>query len=90
MNPARDTSFDDKMHTSERSDSTDRARLLVDEEDAHWAGKKSVRSGPARWLNIILVVVIAIISCLVGIFIGHNQGDSDKACTRRITQYCTS
>ncbi|GCB21438.1 naringenin,2-oxoglutarate 3-dioxygenase [Aspergillus awamori] len=88
MNSVRNTnSFDDKMHTSERSDSTDRERLLVDEEDAHWSGKKSVRSGPGRWLNIIFVVVIAVVSCLVGIFIGHNQGDSDKACTRRITQH---
>lgn len=91
MNSARNTnSFDDKMNTSERSDSTDRERLLVDEEDVHWSGKKSVRSGPGRWLNIIFVVVIAIVSCLVGIFVGHNQGDSDKACTRRITQHCTS
>ncbi|GLB11104.1 hypothetical protein AtubIFM57258_007523 [Aspergillus tubingensis] len=88
MNSVRNTnSFDDKMNTSERSDSTDRERLLVDEEDVHWSGKKSVRSGPGRWLNIIFVVVIAIVSCLVGIFVGHNQGDSDKACTRRITQH---
>lgn len=91
MSSARNTnSFDDKLNTSERSDSADRERLLVDEEDVHWSGKKSVRSGPGRWLNIILVVVISIVSCLVGIFVGHNQGDSDKACTRRITQHCTS
>ena len=91
MNSSRTTpSFDDKMHSSERSDSTDRERLLVDEENPHWShGKDGARSGHGRWLNIIFVVIIAVLSCLVGVFIGHHQGDSDEACTRRVTQHCT-
>ncbi|RAL04533.1 oxidase ustYa family protein [Aspergillus ibericus CBS 121593] len=76
------------MHSSERSDSTDRERLLVDEEDAHWAqGKTNSRAGPGRWLNIIFVFILAVLSCLVGVFIGQNRGDSDEACTRRVTQH---
>ncbi|PYI08296.1 hypothetical protein BO78DRAFT_405789 [Aspergillus sclerotiicarbonarius CBS 121057] len=86
MDPSRNTSsFDDKMHSS---DSTDRERLLMDEEDPHWShSKNSARAGRGQWLNIIFVFILAVLSCLVGVFIGQNQGDLNETCTRRVTQH---
>ncbi|OJK01993.1 hypothetical protein ASPACDRAFT_114478 [Aspergillus aculeatus ATCC 16872] len=86
--PRDTTSFEDKMPSSERSTSTDRERLLIDEEATQWSQNNySPKPLLGGWLRVLFVVAVAVLSCLVGVFLGHNQRDLDKSCTRRTTQY---
>ncbi|PYH91646.1 hypothetical protein BO71DRAFT_401222 [Aspergillus ellipticus CBS 707.79] len=82
------TSFDDKMHSSDRSDSTDRERLLVDEEAPHWSqGKNAARKGLGGWLNLAIIFITALLSGVIGVFIGHHQRDLSESCTQRVTNH---
>lgn len=64
--------------------------LLNNEEAQNWSHDEKARTrSRGAWLTVLLYMAIAVVSCLVGLFIGHQLQDLDRVCTRHVSHYCT-
>ncbi|EAW15448.1 oxidase ustYa family protein [Aspergillus fischeri NRRL 181] len=62
--------------------------LLNNEEAQNWSHDEKPRTrSHGNWLKALLYVTIAVVSCLVGLFIGHQLQDLDRVCTRHVSHY---
>ncbi|RHZ56930.1 hypothetical protein CDV55_101223 [Aspergillus turcosus] len=61
--------------------------LLNNEEAQNWSDKKPRTRSHGSWLKVFLYIATAVVSCLVGLFIGHQVQDLDGICTRHVSHY---
>lgn len=73
-------------HSTPTEDMEINDKLLPDEE-ARWRQERKPQSNWERWGTILLVIATALVSLGIGALVGHQQQDSDKACTLRVAQY---
>lgn len=65
--------------------------LLNNEEAQNWSHDEKPRTrSHGQWLKALLYIATVIVSCLVGLFIGRQVQDLDRACARHVSHYCTS
>ncbi|EAW08969.1 oxidase ustYa family protein [Aspergillus clavatus NRRL 1] len=62
--------------------------LLKNEEAQQWTHDEQPRERRLSfWMNIVLLVATAVISCVVGVFIGHQVPDLNKICSFHTSHY---
>ncbi|PKX96194.1 oxidase ustYa family protein [Aspergillus novofumigatus IBT 16806] len=62
--------------------------LLNNEEAQNWSHDEKPRArSHGNWLQTLLYVTTAVVSCLVGLFIGRQVQDLDRVCTRHVSHY---
>ncbi|KAF4219559.1 hypothetical protein CNMCM8980_009378 [Aspergillus fumigatiaffinis] len=62
--------------------------LLNNEEAQNWSHDEKPRSrSHGGWLKAMLYIATAVVSCLVGLFIGGQVQDLDRVCTRHVSHY---
>ncbi|KAA8642453.1 hypothetical protein EYZ11_007215 [Aspergillus tanneri] len=61
---------------------------LLSDEEARWRYDRNAQSSVReKYGTIFLLIATAIISCGIGAVVSHQQKDSEKACTLRVSQY---
>lgn len=62
--------------------------LLNNEEAQNWSHDEKPRTrSHGQWLKALLYIATVIVSCLVGLFIGRQVQDLDRACARHVSHY---
>jgi hypothetical protein len=81
---------DNMAHSESDKDIDANYGLLNNEEAQNWSHDEKPRSrSHGGWLKAMLYIATAVVSCLVGLFIGGQVQDLDRVCTRHVSHYCT-
>jgi hypothetical protein len=76
-------------HSESEQDVDANYGLLNNEEAQNWSDEKPRTRSHGSWLKALLFITTAVVSCLVGLFIGRQVQDLDRVCTSHVSHYCT-